>query len=112
MAGIRQPILTNTKTPLLHLTVCWLCSLQPFLQFLDAEIQLHEDQVPSLQRQYDKHFMDIILLSKAFINKETKQINNCQLFLQSLTISGLCTATRFDPFILKGETSLLSSTTN
>jgi hypothetical protein len=114
MAGIYQPILTNTTTPLLHLTVCWSKSLRTFLQFLDAEIELHQDQVLPIQRQYDENVMDRILSSEAFTDKAIKQINNCQLFPQSVTISDLCTAcgTRLDPFFLKGETSLLSSTTN
>jgi hypothetical protein len=110
MAGISQPILTNTITPLQHLTVRWLKSLRTFLQFLEAEIELHQDQVPPIQGQYDEHVMDRILFSKALTGKEIKQINNCQLFLQSVTISDLCTACgiQLDPFFLKGETSLLS----
>jgi hypothetical protein len=50
MAGISQPILTNTTTPLPHLTVRWLKSLRTFLQFLEAEFELHQDQVPPIQR--------------------------------------------------------------
>jgi hypothetical protein len=47
-------------------------------------------------------------------NKEINRTNNRQLYLQAVTIADICTAcgTRFDPFFLEGQTSLLSSTTN
>ncbi len=112
-AGISQPILTDTKTNLPHLKVRWLSSLRTFLHSIEAEIELDRDHVPPLQRQYDEHIMDQILVAEAFSDTDINILNNCRMYLQAATIADLSTVcgTRLDPFLLQGQTSLLSSTT-
>jgi TPP-dependent 2-oxoacid decarboxylase len=87
--GRHQP-----ANPIQHnnITVRWLSSLRTFLHSLNAEIELKQDQVPPLQHQRDKHVMDRILTTDAFTNKKFKQINNCRLFLQTITIADIGTA--------------------
>jgi hypothetical protein len=102
-AGTSQLILTDTTTALPHLKVWWLHLLWGFLKEIDAEIESDHDQVLQIQRQYDEHIMDNVLIENAFTNKEINCINNCRLYLQAVTIADICTVcgTIFDPFFLK-----------
>jgi hypothetical protein len=70
-AGTSQPILTDTTTALPHSKVQWLHSLlRDLLKEIDAIIEIDQDQVPPLQRQYDKHIVDKVLTENASRTKK------------------------------------------
>jgi hypothetical protein len=55
--------------------------------------------------------MDKVLTENAFTNKEINRINSCQMHLHAVMIADISTTcgTRFDPFFLEGQISLLTT---
>ncbi len=111
-AGIREPILMNTTTPLPHLETCWIASLRTFLACCRGKIEVDCPYVLPPQREHDFHLMDAIIESRQFKDDELRKINYCRLYLQAITISDISLAggTRLDPYFLQGQRGPMSST--
>ena len=60
VAGIGKPILQDTTTPLFYVESKWFASLRTFLNHIQATIMLDNPFVPNLQRENDRHIMDIV----------------------------------------------------
>ena len=72
-----------------HFEAKWLKNIRSFLRHINAHLELDEDFVPPLQREFDAHIMDIVIDSKKFANCEIERINYCRLYLQVHTISDI-----------------------
>jgi hypothetical protein len=73
--------LTSTLLP--HLEACWIPSLQTFLDSINATIKVDNPYIPPLQRQGDKHIMDCLITSKAFLPKDLQRINSTAAYTSS-----------------------------
>ena len=85
IAGTSIPILEEERD-LVHFEEKWLTALQTFLRDNNSEITVQKNFVSPLRRKHDDHLMDMAL-DRAWGTKQTKQINNCRLYLQVTTVS-------------------------
>ena len=87
--GTGKPFLNDMQRDLPHFEAKWLKNIRSFLRHINAHLELDEDFVPPLQREFDAHIMDIVIDSKKFANCEIERINYCRLYLQVHTISDI-----------------------
>ena len=112
--GVSYPILEYPNRSLPHFEAKWLKSLRQFLADFNMKLQLNEDlEIPRLQRENDRHIMDIILDSEFFSPRDIRGLNYCRLYLQAATVSDLShiDGTRMDQAKLCGTFSVTSSRT-
>jgi hypothetical protein len=91
-AGIKQPILIGTHTPLPHLETCWLTALRAHLDSCKCRIEIDHSVVLPPQREHDIYIMDAIIESEQFTPDEVCKLNYCRLHLQAITISDITIA--------------------
>ena len=91
LAGIGDPILTNTTTPLPHLEpMTWLPSVRQFLLEIECTIEISQPFLPNLQRDNDCFLMDQAI-SAGFTGKDLRLLNACRLFLGVVLLSDIAT---------------------
>ena len=88
VAGISRPILEDTTTTLPYLTPGIFTSLRNFLASTNCSIQASTQKKFLLPRENDHCIMDI-MTSQNYSNRQLKQINACQLYLQVITLSDI-----------------------
>jgi hypothetical protein len=91
----------------------WLKLLCDFLSQSGSKFTHDEYHIPDLQRHGDQHIMDTVLNTQMFTNQQIRRINYCRLYLQVITLSNICDATRerFDFKIYYGRITERSSHT-
>jgi len=87
--GTGISFLKDMNRDLPHFEAKWLKGLRSFLRHINGFIELDEDYVPPLQREGDKHVMDLVLNSSKFSPKQVKSINYCRIYLCVHTLSDL-----------------------
>jgi hypothetical protein len=110
--GISFSVLEDTSSNLPHLESKWIQSMRVFLSSIQATIQVDQPSIPSTQRQYDRHLMDVIVMSNRFKPAEIKRLNYCRLYLQVVTLSDITkpNGIDLDPTLLEGRPSWQSTT--
>ena len=100
----------HVQEDLPHLESRWLNSLQKYLAFINAGLQLDNTGVAPLKRKHHEFTMDRILSSTKFNHTEIKRLNYCRFFVGALTISDLATTggNQLDHAKLTGQESLFS----
>jgi len=113
VTGTSIPILSDPQQQLPHFD-CeskYISSLRQALASIHASIELDHSYLPSLQREHDAYFMDLVLASGKFKPFKIPYINLCRLYLQIITVSDFARADglALDLAIKQGTPSLLSS---
>jgi hypothetical protein len=88
-AGIGQPILEDTMTPLPYLECRYLKSARIFLADIHAQLRVDETFVQAKERTNDLYIMDFANRSGLFTVEDLTIINYCRLYLQFLNYSML-----------------------
>ena len=104
-SGIGQAILANPTIKLPHLESHWLQGLRDYLCAVQGRIRLDNPGIPAIQRQYDRHIMDMVLANSKWKPTHIKRINWCRLYLNVTTLSDITNAqgNQIDPAIYTGD---------
>ncbi len=109
--GTSNPLMEHVQEDLPHLESRSLSSLQNYLAFINALLQLENTGVaPLVERKHDEFILDRILSSTKFNRTKIKRLNYCRLFVGALTISKLATTrgNQLDHAKLSGQESLFT----
>jgi hypothetical protein len=71
-SGLSTSILTDTKTPLPHLSSRWMSSLRRFLRNISATLKLQHPSVTTPERTSDIYIMEHAIRCKQFDSEEIK----------------------------------------
>jgi hypothetical protein len=92
-SGMCTPFLQNPNLVLTHLTrLPFITSMREFLSKINGRLILDEDFSVPLQRESDKHLMELVIESRLLTPKEIILFNYCQHFLEAYTISDIAEA--------------------
>jgi hypothetical protein len=91
-AGISNPILTDTQTPLKYVQDGWLLGIRRFLATVQGTITFSTGTPPEAYRQGDTYIMDLCS-SDGLLTADTRQLNRCRLYFQVARLSNIVTIT-------------------
>lgn len=86
-SGLSQPLLTDTRTKIPHVSAKWIPSLRAFLRKIDGTIELTHSYTVPPEREGDTHIMDYAIRSKVFDDDALRLLNYCRQYLVITTIS-------------------------
>ena len=90
--GTGLPFLCDMNRDLPHFEGHYLKGIRSFLRHINGYIILDETYIPALQRENDRHLMDMVINSGKFSNRQIHLINYCRLYLSVHTLSDITKA--------------------
>lgn len=88
-AGMEASILEDVGRPLPTVEAEWLISMRWFLDEAESTLEVDKTFSYPIQRQNDRHLMDIVYESGLFTQREQKLVNYCCMYLRVTTISDI-----------------------
>ena len=89
-AGIDEQLLATTKI-VNYIESNWIVSLIENMQKIQAQLTIEDYWLPSTKRKNDRMIMAEVIKLNMTIH-ETRQINNCRLFLKVTTFADICSS--------------------